>query len=66
MTAILTDQTRETLNRFARSLAGQGRSDPDGMIIGLQREHRLTRQEATAIYRQWERETLTYWQEQEE
>lgn len=63
---ILTDRARQTLDRFARNLTGQGRSDPNGTIIGLQREHRLTRQEAIEIYRQWERETLAYWQEHTE
>jgi len=54
----LTDAMRETLDSYARTLSGEGRSDPEGMITRLAREHDLERPEAVAVYRQWRRETL--------
>lgn len=54
----LTDALRETLDKYARTLDGEGRSDPEGMITRLAREHDLERPEAVAVYREWRRETL--------
>ncbi len=54
----LTDAMRETLDSYARTLSGEGRSDPEGMITRLAREHDLERPEAVAVYREWRRETL--------
>lgn len=54
----LTDATREMLDNHARTLYGEGRSDPEGMVTRLAREHDLERPEAVAVYREWRRETL--------
>jgi hypothetical protein len=54
----LTDAMRQTLDNYARTLDGEGRSDPEGMITRLAREHDLERPEAVAVYREWRRETL--------
>ncbi len=54
----LTDAMRETLDSYARTLYGEGRSDPEGMVTRLAREHNLERPEAVAVYREWKRETL--------